>query len=120
MEKALAFVLCLYLPFLASCSGPTASAVTEVRDGAYKVVIRSQEFADSGIFNVDVCIADSSSNEFPTDKRQCVLHGFDFDQISAKWVPGDIVEISFDCGRVTEFSNHALVPFKTELPANSI
>lgn len=110
MEKAIAFILCLGLPFLASCSEPTAPVVTEIRNGAYKIVINSQGFSDSGIVNVDVCVVDAAAKKLPSDRMQCIFHGFDFNGISAKWVSDEAVEISFNCGRLTQFSNTVQIP----------
>ncbi len=108
----------LLFPFLfvtLSCSKPTEEVLTEVAEGAYKVVVRSQEFNHSGIRSVDVCVGDVSS-QFPTDKAQCFLHGFDFSGLVTRWVSTRDVDISFDCGRATQFSNFALVSKDHPLP----
>jgi hypothetical protein len=83
--------------------------VTEVRNGPFKVLVRSQEFHHSGSINVDVCVTDSSSLAFPKSKQQCFLHGFDFSGLSVKWLSQQNIEIAFDCGRVTTFANSAFV-----------
>jgi len=108
--KALIFILCLYLPVLASCSGPTKSTLTEIRNGDSKIVIKSEEFGDSGIINVDVCVVDAAARKLPSDRGQCIFHGFDFNKISAKWLSDEAVEISFDCGRLSQFSNTVQIP----------
>jgi hypothetical protein len=90
--------------------GSPNEKVTEARNGPFKVLVRSQEFHHSGIFNVDICVTDSSNVAFPeNEKLQCFLHGFDFSGLSVKWLSQQNIEISFDCGRVTTFTNFALV-----------
>lgn len=99
-----------------SCGKPTEENLTEVKNGAYKAVVRSQEFHHSGIRNVDICVADVASSQFPTDKGQCFLHGFDFSGLAVKWVSERNIEISFACGRVSRFSNFAVVSKGRPLP----
>lgn len=90
--------------------GKPNEAVTEIRNGAFKVLVRSQEFHHSALINVDVCVSDNSSLAFPkNEKLQCFLHGYDFSGLSVKWLSQQNVEIAFDCGRVTTFTNTALV-----------
>jgi hypothetical protein len=100
---------------LESCGGKRES-VTELKNGAFKIDIRTQEFHDSGSLNIDVCVADVSSREFPKKKIQCFLHGYDFSGFSVKWLSKQEIEISFDCGRVTAFSNYAVVSPDNSLP----
>jgi hypothetical protein len=90
--------------------------VTEVRNGSFKVVVRSQEFDHSGIRNFDVCVDDAASTHFPTDKAQCFLHGFDFVGLGAKWVDERNVDVSFACGRVSNFTNFVVVSDDGRLP----
>jgi len=99
-----------------SCGMPTQENVTEVKNGEFKVYVRTQEFHNSGIRNVDICIAGLAAEEFPTDKGQCFLHGFDFSGLSVKWWSERDVEISFDCGRVSSFSNFALLSKGRSIP----
>jgi hypothetical protein len=87
-----------------------------VRNGPYKIVVRSQEFHHSGIRNVDICVADATAGRFPGDKGQCFLHGFDFSGLAAKWVAERDADISFTCGRVSQFSNFAIVSDGHALP----
>ena len=95
---------------LASCHGhPTEEIVTKMQNGQFKVVIRSQEFHHSAVHNVDICVDLASSKLFPENKLQCFLHGFDFSGLSAKWVSDRDIEVSFTCGRVTHFTNSAVV-----------
>ena len=90
--------------------GKPTETISETKNGSFKVLVRSQEFHHSGIINVDVCVADSSDHEFPkNEKGQCFLHGFDFSGLSVKWVSGRDVEVAFDSGRVTTFTNSAFV-----------
>jgi hypothetical protein len=99
-----------------SCGKPTEENLTEVKSGVYKVDIRSQEFHHSGIRNVDICVADITSNQFPTGEGQCFVHGFDFSGLAMKWVSERNVEISFACGRVSRFSNFAVMSKGRPLP----
>jgi hypothetical protein len=90
--------------------GKPNEKVTEARNGPFKVLVRSQEFHHSGTFNVDVCVTDSSNLTFPkNEKLQCFLHGYDFSGLSVKWLSQQNIEIAFDCGRVTTFTNSAFV-----------
>jgi hypothetical protein len=108
--------MCLLSVMVPSCSKPTHENITEVKNGQYKVAIRSQEFHNSSDYNVDICVAELSADRFPTDKRQCFLHGFDFNGLSAKWKSEQDLEISFDCGRVSEFHNFAFLSEARTVP----
>ena len=103
----------LLLAFMLFARGKPDETVTEVKNGPSVVLIRSQEFNHSGSINVDVCVADSSNPAFPKNaKQQCFLHGYDFSGLSVKWLSARNIEIAFDCGRVTSFTNSAVVyPF---------
>jgi hypothetical protein len=92
-----------------SCRGKADETISEVRNGAFKVLIRSQEFHRSGIRNVDVCVATISSLGFPENRVQCFLHGFDFDGLTAKWQSPQAIEVAFRSGRVLHFTNFAVV-----------
>ena len=94
---------------LGSCWGKSEESVTEVKNGDYKIIIRSQEFHHSAIRNIDICVAQTSSREFPKDKLQCFLHGYDFSGLRVKWYSPRNIEVSFDCGTVTVFRNWAIV-----------
>jgi hypothetical protein len=102
-------ICCLLIIVLGSCRGKPEESVTEVKNGNYKILIRSQEFHHSGTVIVDVCVANASSREFPKNKGQCLLHGDDFTALSVKWLSGREIEISFACGRVSFFRNYARV-----------
>jgi hypothetical protein len=95
--------------FFVGCKGKPEESIVEVKNGDFKVDIRTQEFHHSGIRNVDVCIAESAHREFPKNKSQCVFHGYDFNKLSVKWQSQRVIEISFDCGRVDMFRNSAFV-----------
>jgi hypothetical protein len=109
MQRLTPFIVGFLSLVVFSCGKPTEENLEEVKDGAYKVAVRSQEFHHSGIRNVDICVADVASTQFPTDNGQCFLHGFDFSALTVKWLSEGNIEISFACGRVSEFSNFALV-----------
>lgn len=90
--------------------GKPNETITETKNGPFQVLVRSQEFHHSGVINVDVCVSDSSDPAFPkNEKQQCFLHGYDFSGLSVKWLSQHDIEIAFDCGRVTTFTNSALV-----------
>ena len=100
----------LLLAFMLFARGKPNETITETTNGPFKVLIRSQEFHHSGSINVDVCVTDSSGLAFPKSERpQCFLHGYDFSGLSVKWLSQQNIEIAFDCGRVTTFTNSALV-----------
>ena len=83
-------------------------SVTEVQNGAFKILVRSQEFHHSGSVIVDICVANTSSHDFPKKKQQCFLKGYDFSGLSVKWVEPQVIEVSFSSGRVSQFTNSAL------------
>jgi hypothetical protein len=105
-----AVLIGLLLALMLFARGKPTETISETQNGSFKVLVRSQEFHHSGIINVDVCVADSSDHEFPkNEKGQCFLHGFDFSGLSVKWLSGRDVEVAFDNGRVTTFTNSAFV-----------
>jgi hypothetical protein len=105
-----AVLIGLLLALMLFGRGKPTETISETRSGSFKVLVRSQEFHHSGIINVDVCVANSADHEFPkNEKVQCFLHGFDFSGLSVKWLSGRDVEIEFDSGRVTTFTNYANV-----------
>jgi hypothetical protein len=89
--------------------GKPKESATEVENGPFKILVRSQEFHSSGIRNIDVCVAKTSDHSFPKDEAQCFLHGFDFSKLSVKWNSEREIEISFAGGRVSHFTNYAFV-----------
>lgn len=99
----------LLLAFMVFAGKPNET-ITEIKNGPFKVLVRSQEFHHSGTINVDVCVTDSPNPAFPkNEKQQCFLHGYDFSGLSIRWRSGLDVEIDFDSGRVTTFTNSAFV-----------
>jgi hypothetical protein len=89
--------------------GKAKESLTIIKNGDFKILVRSQEFHHSAIQNVDICVATSPSTDFPTRPYQCFLHGFDFSELSARWKSGSEIEVSFAGGRVTKFENSAFV-----------
>lgn len=83
--------------------------MSEIKDGPFKVVVRTREMNHSGSKNVDVCVANASSPVFPDNKLQCFLNGYDFDGLSVKWQAPRVIEVSFHSGRVSHFTNTAFV-----------
>lgn len=107
------YAVCCLAVLLGSClrliQGKPQESVTEVGNGPFKILVRSQEFHHSGTVNIDICVAETSSRTFPTKKLQCVLNGYDFDGLSVRWLGQREIEISFSSGRVTNFTNEVLV-----------
>jgi hypothetical protein len=81
--------------------------ISETKNGDFKVVVRVQEFNNSGSENIDVCVANSSSQKFPTG-NQCFLNGYEFDGLSIKWVGPRVIQVSFSTGNVSHFTNSAV------------
>src|SRR6266851_8660589 len=104
MQKSIIYIVFLLTLALTAWSKPTEEKITEFKNTRYKVDVRSREFHDSGIRNVDVCVTDVNNQMFPQDKGQCFLRGFDFSGLSVSWRSEHAIEISFDCGRVTSFT----------------
>jgi hypothetical protein len=100
-------VSCLVIA-LAPC-GPTEESVSAVENGPFKILVRSREFHHSGTRIVDICVAQTLSRNFPKAQLQCFFRGFDFDGLAVKWRGSHEIEVSFQCGRVTYFTNNALV-----------
>jgi len=95
----------------ASCSNSEehTTEVPEVTRGAFKLMLRSQEYQHSGIRNVDVCVAEADAQKFPSGKTQCFFHGFDFSGLSVGWRTGREIDVCFSSGRVTYFTNYPSV-----------
>jgi hypothetical protein len=109
-KKIAICVLCCMVIFLQSCRTITQRSISEIGNGPFKVMVRTQEFNHSGTDIVDICVANSSSHEFPDkpDKTsQYFLNGYDFEALSVKWKGPDLIEVSFHSGRVTHFKNTA-------------
>ncbi len=109
MQALMTCAACCLVIVLGSCRGKPEESTREVKNGAFKILVRSQEFHHSGTVIVDVCLANASSREFPKSKGQCFLEGDDFSGPSARWLSEQEIEISFACGRVSYFRNYALV-----------
>lgn len=73
------------------------------------VAPRSREYHASGIHNVDICVTTAASREFPRNMSQCFRHGYDFSGLSIRWRSPTEVTILFSCGRVSSFSNYAVL-----------
>lgn len=109
MQRVLICFVCCSVILLQSCQRITKQTLSETRDGAFKVVVRTQEVSHSGTQNVDVCVASTTSSGFPNKKVQCFLSGYDFDGLSVKWKGPRVIEVSFTSGRVARFTNSAFV-----------
>ena len=101
--------LVFLVSFLGACQGTPRERYQEIENGSFKILIRSREFHSSGVTNVDVCVAQASQSQFPKDKAQCFLHGFDFSGLTAKWRSQHEILVSFHNGRVTYFMNYATI-----------
>ena len=109
MQRILTLALCCSVILLLACKRVTEQTLSETTNGAFKVVVRTQEISHSGTRNVDVCVANASSAGFPDKKVQCFLSGYDFDGLSVKWQGPRVIEVSFNSGRVSQFTNSAFV-----------
>jgi hypothetical protein len=102
-------VLGCMLIFIQSCRKVTDLSLSEIENGPFKVIVRTQEFNNSGSRIVDVCVTNTLNHQFPGNGVQCFLKGYDFDDLSVKWQGPTVIEVSFRAGRVTHFTNSALV-----------
>ncbi len=94
MHIRIAAALALFLMISSvGCSKPTEERVTYYKHGQYKIVVRSQQFHNLSVQNVDICVAQIDARSFPSDKGQCFLHGFDFSGLSVRWLSDSDVEI---------------------------
>jgi hypothetical protein len=110
MHKTVICLLCCTVVLLQSCRTVTRQSVSESVNGRFKVMVRTQEFNNSGSDIVDICVANSSDHEFPDTKTsQCFLNGYDFAGLAIKWDGPSVIEVSFRSGRVAQFTNSALV-----------
>jgi hypothetical protein len=100
---------CCTVIFMQSCRKVTEQHVSEVQNGLFKVMVRSQEFNNLGSQDIDICVANASSKDFPDNKIQCFLNGYDFDGLSVRWIEPRVIEVSFSSGRVSHFRNSASV-----------
>lgn len=103
------FVLCSMVLVLQGCRKITEQSVSEVKNGPFKVMIRSQEFNGSGSKNIDICVSNTSSRVFPDKKAQCFMNGYDFDGLAIRWLGPQVIQVSFRSGRVSQFTNSAFV-----------
>jgi hypothetical protein len=101
---------CALTILLQGCVGRTDESITETKNGAFKIEVRSQEVHNSGLRNIDACVADASSQGFSTGKARCFLHGYDFSGLSIKWQSPQEIDVAYDCGTVSLFRNYAIVP----------
>lgn len=108
-------VCCLTIT-LGACRGTPEQSMTEVENGPFKILVRSQEFHHSAIRNIDICVAETSSRKFPKDEVQCFLHGYDFSALSVKWREQRGIQVAFRSGRVSYFRNYAFVYPKGPVP----
>lgn len=105
------------LLLLVSCSTQRNQTLTYIKYGDYKVVIRDLELINSGIHNIDICVADIQDDHFPaTEGFQCFLRGYDFVGLEATWRSATVIDIHFDCGVVSSFSNGAVISAKRKIP----
>lgn len=101
---------------LAGCRRVTEDTVTKIVNGPFAVEVRSEEFYNSGIHNIDVCVSPTSASDFPKNEIECLMHGYDISGLSIVWKSDREIEISFDCGSIERFANYAVVSRKDSLP----
>ena len=85
MQRLLICTLCCLVIFVQACRKITEDSISEVQNGDYQILVRSQEINGSGIHNVDICVAKASDAVFPNDKKQCFFHGLDFSGLAVSW-----------------------------------
>src|SRR5262249_23938815 len=93
---------------LTSC-GDVDEKVDEIKNGTVKLDVRSREFSNSGIHNIDICVSDADDKHFPRDRAQFFFAGHDLSNLSVRWLSKSELEIALSCGRVSEFSNYAVL-----------
>ena len=94
---------------LSSCGKPHES-IADYRGNVADIKMRTREYYNSGIKNVDICVVAKAAVPFPSDKSQCIMSGYDLSGLEIGWKSSTDVVISFKCGRVSTFSNYAVVP----------
>lgn len=96
---------------LSACSGGEADRFQIIKNGDYKVVIRSAEPLHSGIHNIDICVLDVTDMQFPPrhSGEQCFLQGYDLDGLTVKWLAPRYISVDIKDGWVSEFKNNAVV-----------
>lgn len=98
------------LTILLQGCGRTDQSISETRNGAFKIEVRSREVHGSGIRNIEACVADASSRGFSTGNARCFLQGYDFSGLSITWQSPQEIEVAYNCGTVSFFRNFAIVP----------
>src|SRR5262249_36767269 len=106
MQKLTLYALFVLFPFLQSCLYVTEENISEIKSGSFKVDVRSREFNNSGVKNVDICVAETSNSSFPSGQYQCFFRGFDISGLAVQWKSSSEIEVSMECGRVMSFSNY--------------
>lgn len=101
---------CALTLLLSGCVGRTDQSISQTRSGDFKIEVRSREVHNSGLRNVDACVAKASSRGFSTGKARCFLQGYDFSGLSIKWQSPQEIEVAYNCGTVSFFRNFAIVP----------
>lgn len=93
-------------------SGKTEETISSIESRNYRIDIRSQEFVNSGIHNVDICVSMVSVKIFPNPNKgaQCFFHGFDLSGLKVEWTSENRIEIYFEDGYVSAFRNYAIIP----------
>lgn len=96
---------------LTACGAGNSEKFEAVKDGDYKVVIRSEEPLHSGIHNIDICVLAVADTKFPPRYReaQCFLQGYDLDGLTVKWLAPRYINVYIKDGWVSEFKNNATV-----------
>jgi hypothetical protein len=116
MKLTLTFSAACLCLLLQACKGKPEEMQTAVRNGAYKIVVRTQEFHHSGTVNTEACIAPADDTKFPGNESQCFLRGYDFSDLSTSWKSPTEITINFRCGRITHFTNDPIVDHGGAMP----
>src|SRR6185312_10053362 len=99
---------------LTACSVGRSGEFTTIKDGDYKVVIRSEEPLHSGVHNIDICVLAVGDTDFPPRRReaQCFFQGYDLDGLKVKWLAPRYINVYVKDGWVSSFKNNAVVSLK--------
>lgn len=109
MQLRVCLAFCALTLLLQGC-GRTDQNISETRNGAFKIEVRTREVHNSGLRNIEACVADASSQGFSTGKARCFLQGYDFSGLSINWQSPQEIEVAYNCGTVSFFRNFAIVP----------
>ncbi|MBS0455919.1 MAG: hypothetical protein JSS44_01130 [Proteobacteria bacterium] len=114
-QCAIYVALSILALIFSACSIIKTEKFSYVENGAFKVNIRDQEFANSGIHNIDLCVAKAKSRGFQQSEAQCFFHGYDISGLKVKWSSPRRIEIFIIDGNISLFRNYAII--SNDVPA---